>query len=272
MNVRWIVSVAMMGLLLAGCGSSEPTKNPTVNERFAHAKELYDKGDYLEAINEFTVITLQYQGSQPAADAQFFLGECHFQRGEYLQAAFEYGVVKRAYPASTRVPDAQYKIAMSYYMRSPSSVLDQQYTRKAIDEFQSFVEYYPSNPLAVDASAKIKELNTKLARKLYDAARQYVVLERYKAALSYFNDVIEQYHDTDVAPLAFLDKVELLIERKRYMDASSDLEKFLHRYPNSVLRARAEKLQEMLTGLPKTNILPAPATVDSTVSSTRRER
>ena len=272
MNVRWVMSVVLAGLLLAGCGSSEQTKTLTVNERFEAAKALYDKGDYLEAINDFTVITLQYQGSQPAADAQFYLGECHFQRGEYLQAAFEYGVVKRAYPASARVADAQYKIAMSYYMRSPSSGLDQQYTKKAIDEFQSFVEYYPSHPLAVDASAKIKELNTKLARKLYDAARQYIVLERYKAALSYFSDVIEQYHDTDIAPLAFVDKVELLIDRKRYADAASDLDKFLRRYPNSVLRARAEKLQERLKDLPKFNVLPVPVVVDTTASSTNRER
>jgi outer membrane protein assembly factor BamD len=272
MNVRWIICVVVVAVVLAGCGSSEQTKIPTVGERFDHAKALYDKGDYLEAINEFTVITLQYQGSRQAADAQFYLGECHYQRAEYLQAAFEYGVVKRAYPASARVPDAQYKIAMSYFMRSPNSSLDQQYTRKAIDEFQSFVEYYPSNPLAVDASAKIKELNTKLARKLYDAARQYIVLERYKAALTYFSDVIDQYHDTDVAPLAFLEKVELLIDRKRYLDASSDLDKFLRRYPNSVLRARADKLQERLSSLPRLNIQPAPVTADSTAASTNRER
>jgi outer membrane protein assembly factor BamD len=246
MNGRWVVLIAAAGLLLAGCGSSEQTKNPTVGERFSHAKELYDRGDYLDAINEFTVITLQYQGSQQAADAQFYLGECHYQRGEYIQAAFEYSVVKRAYPASPRVPEAQYKLAMSYYMRSPSPELDQQYTRKAIDEFQSFVEYYPTDSLAADASARIRELNTKLAKKLYDAARQYIILERYKAALAYFSDVIEQYHDTDIAPLAFLDRVELLIDRKRYDEAQSELQKFLQRYPNSVLRSRADKLKERL--------------------------
>jgi outer membrane protein assembly factor BamD len=272
MNVRGIAAVAVAALVLAGCGSSDQTKVPTVNERFDHAKELFDKGDYLEAINEFTVITLQYQGSQPAADAQFYLGECHYQRQEYLQAAFEYGVVKRAYPASARVPDAQYKIAMSYYMRSPKSELDQQFTRKAIDEFQSFVEYYPSNPLAVDASAKIKELNTKLARKLYNAAKQYIVLDRSKAALTYFNDVVEQFHDTDIAPQAFLDKVELLIDKKRYADAASDLDKFLRRYPNSVLRARADKLQEKLNGLPKMNVVPVPIVTDSTAAPTTQER
>jgi outer membrane protein assembly factor BamD len=234
-------------VLAAGCGSGEQTTMLTADERFERAKALFDKEDYLDAINEFTIITLQFQGSQHAADAQFYLGDCRFKRGEYLLSAFEYGVMKRSYPASPRVPEAQFKLAMSYYSISPRSSLDQQYTRKAIDEFQSFVEYYPTNPLAADADAKIKELDGKLAKKLYDAARQYVILERYAAALRYFDDVIDQYHDTDWAPLAFLDKVEVLISRKKFADAQTNLSRFLSRYPNSVLRGRADALQERVS-------------------------
>jgi outer membrane protein assembly factor BamD len=253
-------------LLSCGCGSSEQTATLTADERFARAKALFEKEDYLEAINEFTIITLQYQGSQHAADAQFYLGDCRFKRGEFLLAAFEYGVMKRSYPASPRVAEAQYNLAMSYYSISPRPSLDQQYTKKAIDEFQSFVEYYPTNTLAADAEARIKELDGKLARKLYEAARQYVVLERYTAALRYFDDVIDQFHDTDWAPLAFLDKVEVLLSRKKFAEAQTNLSRFISRYPNSVLRGRADDLQgriskEMKTVPPKsgTAALPEPA-------------
>lgn len=75
-------------------------------------------------MNEFTVITLQYQGSAFVADAQFYLGECRFAREEFLLAAFEYSVVKRNYPASPRVADAQYKLGICYYSLSPRSSLD----------------------------------------------------------------------------------------------------------------------------------------------------
>ena len=246
--VKGIIGAALFSLLLgaAGCGSGEKLTNEPVEERFARAKALFDNEDYLDAINSFTVITLQFQGSQFASDAQFYLGECRFNRGEYLLAAFEYGMLKRSYPVSPRVPEAQYKLALSYYKLSPRSSLDQQYTRKAIDEFQSFVEYFPSHTLAPDADVKIKELNTKLAKKLYEAARQYVTLERYKAAIRYLDDIIETYHDTEYAPLAYLDKIEVLIDRKKYTEAASDLNRFLARYPNSVLRSRADALQQRL--------------------------
>ena len=227
----------------AGCSSKDVAANATPEERFAHAKALFEGRDFLEAMNEFTVITLQYQGSGVAADAQFYLGECRFAREEYLLAAFEYGVLKRNYPASPRVPDGQLKLAMSYYELSPRPALDQQYTKKAIDEFQSFVEYYPANQKAVEADAKIRELLTRLAKKQYETARLYTTMDYFKAAIASFDVVIEKYHDTEYAPLAYLDKAELLMSRRKYREASAEVENFLSRYPNSVLRGRGDSLK-----------------------------
>ena len=129
-------------------------------------------------------------------------------------------MVRRNYPASPQVADASYKTAMCYYNLSPKPSLDQQYTRKAIDEFQSFVEYFPANANAADADAKIRELTTRLAKKQYDTARLYSTMQSYRSALFYFDDVIEKYHDTEYAP------------------------RFLDKYPNSVLRGRMESLKK----------------------------
>jgi outer membrane protein assembly factor BamD len=235
----------------------------TAEERFNHAKMLFDKGSYLDAVNEFTVITLQYQGSTSAADAQYYLGECRFEREEYMLAAFEYTVVKRNYPASPRVPDALYKLALAYYKLSPKSSLDQQYTKRALDEFQSFVEYYPSHAMAVDADARIKELNTRMAKKQYETARLYAIMEYYRAALFYYDDVIEKYHDTEYAPLAYIDKVDLLVSRDRYKDASVEVNRFLERYPNSVFRSRMEKFKTEIDGVlkPRSRSPESPAAV-----------
>ncbi|MBM2839666.1 MAG: outer membrane protein assembly factor BamD [Bacteroidetes bacterium] len=230
--------------LLCGCGSSEVTTNIPVEERFRTAKALFDDEDYLPAINEFTVITLQHQGSAYADSAQFLLAECRYHRGEYLLAATEYGYLKRIFPSSPLVPEAQYKLAMSYYNLSPKPMLDQQYTKKAIDEFQEFIDYYPSNEHAADAANKIMELNTRLAKKAYDTARLYGTMEYYKASIFYYDDIIEKYHDTEFAPLAYLGKVEVLITRKKYEEARTTLQKFYERFPNSVLKSRADKLKE----------------------------
>jgi outer membrane protein assembly factor BamD len=235
--------VVLAAVIMAGCSSTEVSTIMTVEDRFEHAKALFEKHDYLEAINEFTVITLQYQGTSVAPDAQFYLGECRFKREEYLLAAFEYSIVKRNYPASARVADASYRTALCYYHLSPKSALDQQYTKKAIDEFQSFVEYYPADTNAADASAKIRDLTGRLAKKEYETARLYATMEYYRSALYYYDDVIEKYHDTEYAPLSFIGKVDLLMSRKKYSEASAEARRFLEKYPNSVLRSRMEKLK-----------------------------
>lgn len=244
---RWVPFMAVVAvavLMLAGCGGGDVTKVMSVEDRFAHARALFDKEDYLEAVNEFTIITLQFQGSAFAADAQYYLGECRFARGEFLLAAFEYGVVKRNYPASPRVADAQYRLGVSYYELAPRSSLDQGYTRRALDELQSFVEYYPSHEKAVDAETRIRELTTRLAKKQYDTAKLYRTMQYYRAALFYFDDVIEKYHDTEYAPLSSIDKVELLMSRDRYREAATEAKRFIDRYPNSVLRGRMESLRK----------------------------
>lgn len=231
-------------LLQIGCGSGGEVATGTPESRFANAKQLFDDGDYLEAINEFTALTLQFQGSAVAADAQFYLGECRYERQEWLLSAYEFSVFKRSYAANPRVADAQYRLAMSYYELSPKFSLDQQYTKKAIDEFQSFVEYYPGHALALQAEEKIKELNTRLAYKQYRTAQLYVKMDYIRAALLSYDQVIEKYHDTEYAPPAYIEKVELLMSRERYQEASLEINKFLARYPTSTLTARGENLRD----------------------------
>ena len=236
----------LAGLLLVGCGSSEVTTTLSAEERFNTAKALFDDESYLEAINEFTVVTLQFQASPFADDAQYYLGECRFMRREYLLAASEYRMLINNMPASPLVPEAQHKLGLCYYNLSPKVSLDQQYTRRAIDELQTFVEYYPGNEHAVDAEQKIQELTTRLALKQYNAAVLYTKLEDYKSAIIYFDDVIEKYHDTEYAPLAYIGKVEALMARRKYADADVEVNKFLTLYPNSVLRSEMEDLQKSI--------------------------
>jgi outer membrane protein assembly factor BamD len=240
--VRCALIVGVIALM--GCGSSNEATTPTAEERFAHAKVLFDDEDYVEAMNEFTVVTLQFPGSAVASEAQFYIGECRFARQEYLLAAFEYNQLRRNYPASPRLADAQFKLGASYEHLSPKSTLDQQYTRKAIDEYQTFVEYYPANSRAPEADAKIRELTTKLAKKQIEIARLYRTMGYSKASQFYYDDVIERYHDTEFGPLAYIEKTQLLIDKKKFAEADQQISRFLTLYPNNVLRGQAEELKQ----------------------------
>ena len=211
-------------------------------ERFELGMKDFKNEDYLEAIEEFKVVSLQYQGSNVADSAQFYMAECRFLREEYILAAFEYDVLLRTMPGSIFAPRSRFRRATCFYRLSPKAILDQDYSRKAIDEYQAFLEYYPTDTLVSLAEQRITELNTKLAQKDYENGITYMHMEYYKAATYYFDLVLDKYHDTQYAEPALLKKAEALTDRKKYTEAKEALDKFREKYPSSALKSDADKL------------------------------
>lgn len=253
-SITTILVLAAIGIAvtLLGCASSQETEQMTVEKRFEHAMSLFNDGNYLDAYEEFRIVTLQYQGSTVADDAQYHMGVCRFRREEYLLAAYEYEVLTRTMPTSKFVPKARYERALCYYKLSPAYYLDQTYTHQAIDEFQSFIEYHPTDSLVTEAETKISELNTKLAEKGYENGITYIHMEYYKSAITAFDHVLEKYHDTPFAEQAQLRKAEVMLLRSRVAEAKAEIEKFFLKYPNSKWKPDAERVQkEILARLPQ---------------------
>jgi outer membrane protein assembly factor BamD len=241
-NKLFLFSSVAFLTLIVGCGTSEAVKQLSADERYELGMKAFKNEDYLEAIEEFKVVALQYQGSKVADSAQFYMGECRFLREEYILAAFEYDILIRTMPSSSFVPRARFRRATCYYELSPNPILDQNYTKKAIDEYQAFLEYHPTDTLVPQAEKRINELNTKLAKKDFENGVTYMHMEYYKAATYYFDVVLDKYHDTPYAEPAMLKKAEALAQRKKYADAKEALEKFRDKYPTSALRSDADKL------------------------------
>ena len=211
-------------------------------ERYELGMKAFRNEDYLAAIEDFKIVSLQYQGSIVADSAQFFMAESRFLREEYILAAFEYDVLIRTMPSSNLVSRARFRRATCYYELSPNPILDQNYSRKAIDEYQAFLEYHSTDTLVSLAEQRINELNTKLARKDFENGMTYMHMEYYKAATYYFDVVLDKYHDTQYAEPALLKKAEALSNRKKYTEAKEALEKFKEKYPASALKSDADKL------------------------------
>lgn len=237
-----LVLAAILGPLAAGCGSSADLVNAGPEERFAAAKKLYDDGDYVEAIAQFDIVKLQFPGSAVADDAQFYTGMSHYGKEEYLLAVEDFRALRRNFASSPFIPEAQYLTGLSYYRLSPRPELDQTYTREAIDELQAFIEYYPLDERRKDAEEKIRELNGRLAKKLFESAEQYVKLGYHRSAGVYYDLVIQQYHDSPFAEPAYLGKITSLFDRRHYAEAREEIAKFIERYPASSLRGEAEAI------------------------------
>ncbi len=244
--MKHFILVIIFAGIFWGCSSSVDTINFTPDERLAYAVKIYQDEDYEDALNEFQAIVLQYPGNAIVDDAQFYLAQTRFKRSEYLLAAYEFSKLVKNMPASEFVPKAQYMLAECYYQLSPNYSLDQKFTKKAIEEFQAFIDFFPSNEKVADAEKKINELNNKLAYKGLVIARIYVKLEYYTAALDYYNEVVETYHDTKYASTASYEKIKLLIQQNRNSEALSEISKFIQRYPDDSNKDEVLELKSTL--------------------------
>lgn len=232
----------VFAMAIGGCSTEEIVAPRSAEVIFESAMAKYKNEDFQEAYEEFRVLTLQYPGSDLADDAQFLMGEAKFAREEFILAAFEYEVIVRMMPTSEFVPHARYKTALCHYESSRPYYLEQESTRKAIDGFQAFIEYHPTDPRVPDAEAKINELNTRLAEKEYASGLIYMKMEYYRAAGVSFDHVLEKYHDTPFAEPAYFKKGEALFYRRRYSEAGEILRRFLERYPSSPFHSEALSL------------------------------
>lgn len=243
--MRRFVLVLFVLVSIWGCSSSIDTASLNSQEHYNYAVKLFEDEDYLYAINEFQSILLQYPGSAINDDSQFYLGMTYFRRDQYLLAAYEFSKLIRDIPTSPFVQESQFMLAESYYELSPPYQLDQEYTKKAIEEFQAFIDFFPTNERVIEAE-KISSLNEKLAEKEYNAAVIYEKMEYAKAALKYYQYIINSFHDTKFAPMALYNKIQIEIAREMDYDILKDVSLFLEKYPDAPKVEEIKELQAKL--------------------------
>ena len=247
-----LIILLLIFIFIISCGRQKIRSDIPVEERLKIAIKMFDKRDFFDAKTQFRIITLSFSGNTLADKAQFYLAECHFYLKEYIISASEYERLIKVYPGSEYVDDAKYKLGLSYYELSPKSSLDQEYTIKAITEFQEFLEDYYSSSLVPEVEGKLLEAKNKLAQKTFDAADQYRKMSYYTAAIIYFSKVLENYYDSIYAPQAQYWLGECYRKLDNLTDARDAFNMFVKKYPKHEMIGKVrKKLQEVVNELDK---------------------
>jgi outer membrane protein assembly factor BamD len=170
----------------------------------------------------------------------------------YPEAVGEYRRLLTAYPVSPFADDAQYQLGMCFYDQSPDFAHDPEDTYAAIDEFSVFLNRYPQSPLADEARARMMELYEKLAKKMYKNGELYLKLNDYEPALLYFDQVRDNYPDTEWARRALFKSGFALLGLERRSDALETFQNFVIAFPDHELSQKAreqiEKIQSSEDG------------------------
>lgn len=210
-QLKSFLTIVCCAVLLAACGSGSRISYDSPQEAFGKGRALYEEGKYDLAITYFQGVFSFGRTHQWAADAQLYLARTYRENGEYLLAANEYERFTKIYRADPRLPLVNFEWADTYFQLSPAPALDQSDTKRAIQEFQLFIERFPADTLVDNAQEKIVELRTKLAQKQYSTGKLYERRELYEAAALSFESVFDLYPDTPWAQPALVGAMEMYI-------------------------------------------------------------
>ena len=245
-------------LVFTGCKSKfEKIRNSNnITMKYQEAVKLYEQGKYSKALILFDDLGSKYRGRAEAEDLFYLTAYANYKMKDYTSARYHFKNFASTYPGSPRAEECRFMSAYCYYLESPRSNLDQENTRKAIDELQLFVNYYPESERAKEAGDLIQKLREKLEKKAFDNAKLYYnmgLADDYRAAVIALENVLIQYPDTKYA-----EEIEYLIvkaqyqfadnsrpnrQEERFNDAIDYYNSFVDHFPESKYRSELDDLK-----------------------------
>jgi outer membrane protein assembly factor BamD len=218
--------------LLGACKSEyEKTRvsgNPELILKSAF--QYYEAGKYQRAQTLFDLVLNNVRGQSDSEKAYFYYAYTHYHLKQYVLGAYYFKNFSNTYVNSSLREEAAYMSAYCNYLQSPTPRLDQGSTQTAIDEFQIFVNLFPTSKRVDECNKIMDELRRKLEEKAYAEGQLYFNLRQYQSAVISFDNLLKDYPESPDA------------ERVRYLIAKSN-----HLLSeNSVVEKRADRYKETI--------------------------
>lgn len=195
---RKIILATVFLLLATGCAwfKSKPEKSAV--ELVNDGMEYFEDGDYKDAIEYFKQLKDWYPFSKYAILAELKIADAHFQLQQYEEAIFAYEEFETLHPRNEAIPYVTYQIGLSYFRQADTIDRDQSNTQKALDTFNRLIKTFPENEYAKRSLAHKTQCQKLLAGHDMYVGLFYYKSKRYRAALSRFQSVLNNYPDSGV--------------------------------------------------------------------------
>ena len=219
-------------MFLAACGTELPFPGLTTEEIYALGLQAMQQEEWEEAAESFENVLFS-PGFNRAIEARFRLAQAHFARGRYIESRSDFQRVMDRAPADTLAVLAALGVCRSLVGLSPITERDQAFTRQARLSCRQVAADFAGTLVGLEASELSQEMTIKLAEKDYDTGMHYVKRGLLESALLYFEDVATQFPDTEWAPWALYQMVEIFDERGYQRDVETTRDLLLDAYPDS---------------------------------------
>ena len=254
----WLAGVILV-VMVAGCKSrfEKLRASNNIAQKYQEALKYYNNKKYSKALILFDDLAQRYRGQAEAEDLYYYTAYTNYYLKDYTSSRFYFKQFTDTYPNSPRAEECRYMGAYCYFLESPKVGLDQEYTYRAIEALQLFINLYPEGEKAQEAAGLIDELRDKLETKAFNNAKLYLdmgLADDYRAAVIAFDNVLSEFPDTKYAEeMEFLSiKAQCLYaeqshprrQEERFGEALDLYTNFIVDYPESKFRKEADQLKQ----------------------------
>jgi outer membrane assembly lipoprotein YfiO len=239
--------IIALALAAGGCGGSAgiPMESePPPADQISLARVAIEKRNLTEAESLLKGYLDYNPAGLDAGEAHYLLGMIYFRRKEWPSSATEYSIVVNQFGSDDRVPDARYHLGLSYWKQARPAPYDQEYTIRALTEFDRFLSLYPDHPQAEEVLTSRNEARGRLARKAFDTGNLYLRLGYLDPARYYFRQVQTEFEDTEWAFEAALGEARTFVKEKDWIRAQDVLMRLLDAEPPGRVARNARSLLE----------------------------
>jgi len=243
------------GVLLAGaCGGASRFEGLEAAEMYRLAQQEVEQDDLGDASETLDRLLLNYPEFDSAATASLMLGDVYFDDEKYITAAAQYSRFLSRWPAHPQVPRASFRICESYGELSRNSQRDQSETNQALTVCRNVARDFFGTEFADSAASIAGSMISKLAKRQYEIGWFYQQRRGYDAAVLYYEQLVQDYPDTEYAPRALfgiMESYEEIADRSPGLGYEQEIEiareRLLTQYPLSdeAEQIRAEMAERM---------------------------
>lgn len=137
------------------------------------------------------------------ADKSLFnAADCYRRLRKYKEAMDSYDKLITDYPNSSLIQEAKYQLAQVTYEASLDPEYDQENTDDAIKKFEKISKTTPVPAIAKEADKAMGALRDKKSSSLNNTAAFYEKQGQYESAILYYQEVVDDFPDTQAGKIA----------------------------------------------------------------------
>ena len=163
--------------------------------KYEAAFDYFNNGKFSKAASLFESLSVLTNGTERDDTVRYYWGLSNYKFRDYYTAETNFDQFIQSYPRSPFTSEARYLRLDCLYRQTLRYELDQTPTYTAINAISEYIIEFPSTTHMQQCNDMLVELNERLDKKAYEAAKLYYRMEDYLAARIAFRNVLKEDAD-----------------------------------------------------------------------------